>query len=101
MKKFVGKVVSCKMQKTALVEVVSWRVVPLYKKRVRRKKHYPVHDTIGVQVGDVVEFFETRPISKTKRWKIAKIIESGGKNKTETKTEKSMVYEKKERKKKK
>ncbi len=70
MKKFKGKVVSVKMDKTAVVEVEEYRIHPLYRKRIKRTKKYHVHDEKGVQKGEEVIFGETRPISKTKRWKI-------------------------------
>ena len=70
MKKFRGRVVSTKMAKTAVIEVERYRIHPLYKKRVKIKKKYHVHDDLGVQGGEEVIFGEIRPISKTKRWKI-------------------------------
>jgi small subunit ribosomal protein S17 len=70
MKKLKGKVVSTKMDKTVVVEVESYRIHPLYKKRMKRKKKYYVHDEKGVAEGTVVTIGEIRPISKTKRWKI-------------------------------
>jgi len=70
MKKFKGKVVSVDMNKTVVVEVESYRVHPLYHKRIKRTKKYHVHDERGVQKGEEVIFGEIRPISKTKRWQI-------------------------------
>jgi small subunit ribosomal protein S17 len=70
MKKFRGRVVSTKMAKTAVIEVERYRIHPLYKKRMKIKKKYHVHDDLGVREGEEVIFGETRPISKTKRWKI-------------------------------
>lgn len=69
-----GNVVAVKMAKTAVVEVESVRAHPLYRKAVRRNKKFHVHDEVGVKSGDRVEFRETRPISKTKRWIITKIV---------------------------
>ena len=77
MKIFTGKVVSTKMAKTAVVAVESTVIHPLYKKRFKRLKKFAVHDEVGVKVGDMVKFVETRPISKTKKWKI--VTEKGGK----------------------
>lgn len=74
MKVFTGKVVSTKMQKTAVVEVERFFAHPLYEKRVRRTKRYPVHDEVGVKEGETVRFAETRPMSKTKRWKIVEVV---------------------------
>lgn len=68
-----GKVVSTKNQKTAVVVVERFFAHPMYEKRVRRTKRYPVHNEIGAKEGDVVRFSETRPISKTKRWKILEV----------------------------
>ncbi|PJE67366.1 30S ribosomal protein S17 [Candidatus Shapirobacteria bacterium CG10_big_fil_rev_8_21_14_0_10_40_9] len=73
MKEFKGKVVSAKMAKTATVLVVRQKIHPLYKKRIRVGKKYHVHDDLGVKKGDQVKFVETRPISKTKRWKIVEV----------------------------
>lgn len=70
MKQFQGKVVSTKMEKTAVVEVSRRVRHPLYQKVYTKKKKYHVHDELGVKEGSVVKFVETRPISKTKRWKI-------------------------------
>lgn len=74
MKTFKGKVISTKMPKTAVVAVEGIFAHPLYEKRVKRHKKYHVHDDIGVSEGNIVRFVETRPISKTKKWKIIEII---------------------------
>ncbi|MAG59961.1 30S ribosomal protein S17 [Candidatus Woesebacteria bacterium] len=58
------------MDKTAVVRVERFYTHPLYGKKVRRSKRYHVHDEIGVEVGEVVQFVQTKPISKTKRWKL-------------------------------
>lgn len=70
MKQFQGKVISTKMGKTAVVEVSRRAHHPLYQKVYTKKKKYHVHDKIGVKEGDVVRFIETRPVSRTKKWKI-------------------------------
>jgi len=72
MKQYQGKVISTKMEKTAVVEVIRRVRHSLYKKVYTRKKKYHVHDEVGVQVGEIVKFVETKPISKTKKWKIVK-----------------------------
>lgn len=77
MKKFKGRVISTKMDKTAVVEVGRYQIHPVYKKRMKIKKKYHVHDELGVKEGERVIFGETRPISKTKKWKILERI--GGK----------------------
>jgi small subunit ribosomal protein S17 len=75
MKVFTGRVVSTKMPKTATVAVENILVHPLYKKRMVRIKKYHVHDEKGVKVGDLVQFTEAKPISKTKRWVISEVID--------------------------
>lgn len=70
-KKLTGKVISTNMQKTLVVEVKRVRPHPLYKKLVRRSKHFKVHnENPDIKVGDTVHIVETRPISKGKRWKV-------------------------------
>ena len=65
----VGRVVSTKMDKTAVVTVESFRHHPVYKKSVRRVVRYKVHDEKNeCGVGDTVRLVETRPISREKRW---------------------------------
>ncbi len=76
-REFVGKVVSNKMDKTAVVVVERQFPHPLYGKRVKKSKRYYVHDPENkLQVGDVVKIRESRPISKLKRWVIAEVISS-------------------------
>jgi len=70
-----GKVISNKMEKTVVVEVTTRFRHPVYKKTLRRVKKYKVHDEEGrCKVGDFVSIIETRPLSKTKRWNILKIV---------------------------
>lgn len=73
MKIFKGRVISKKMEKTATVAVERVVVHPFYKKRFRRTKKYHVHDELGANVGQEVLFVATKPISRTKRWKIIEI----------------------------
>jgi len=73
MKKFSGRVISTKMDKTATVEVVRLVAHRIYKKRMRTKKKFHAHDELGVKVGDQVMIVETRPISKTKKWRIVEV----------------------------
>ncbi len=71
----VGKVVAKKMKKTVTVQVERQIRHPLYKKTIRRKQTFLVHDeTEKCKLGDVVRIIETRPISKTKRWRVLEII---------------------------
>ena len=66
-----AKVISIRMQRTVIVEVERRVKHPLYKKAVKRTKHVAV-DSLGKQVavGDVVRIVETRPISKTKHFRL-------------------------------
>ncbi len=69
---FTGTVVSTKMNKTIVVKVDTIKVHPIYAKRFITHKRYLVHDEKGVaKVGEVVHFVECRPLSKTKRWRLA------------------------------
>ncbi|MDO8503641.1 MAG: 30S ribosomal protein S17 [bacterium] len=74
MKALIGKVVGTKQNKTVIVEVERFSVHPIYEKRVKRTKRYPVHNEIALLAGDRVRFVETRPISKTKRFRILEVI---------------------------
>ena len=72
----IGKVVSDKMDKTAMVAVERSARHPLYGKIMRRTKKYMVHDAQNeCQIGDKVKIMETRPLSKGKRWRLVGIIE--------------------------
>jgi small subunit ribosomal protein S17 len=71
----VGTVVAKKMQKTVTVEVERQVRHPLYRKTIRRKQTFLVHDDAEkCKVGDIVRIIETRPISKTKRWRVLEIV---------------------------
>ncbi|MBN1585232.1 30S ribosomal protein S17 [Candidatus Uhrbacteria bacterium] len=66
-----GKVVSTKMAKTAVVEVVRTKVHPKYRKQFKVTRKFKVHDEKGeCRIGDKVRFEETKPISKDKRWRL-------------------------------
>ena len=72
-----GKVVSDKMDKTAVVSVTRFYQHALYKKRVNRSKKYFVHDPENkCSVGEEVSFEESRPISKNKTWILKERSES-------------------------
>jgi len=72
----VGRVLSNKMDKTAVVEVGRAAIHPLYKKVVKRKSRFFAHDEKNAcQVGDKVKIVECRPISKKKCWRVVEIIE--------------------------
>ena len=71
----VGLVTSNAMNKTIVVAVDNFRTHAIYKKTIRHTKKYKAHDeenTCGV--GDLVRIRETRPLSKTKRWRLIEII---------------------------
>ena len=72
----VGRVVSDKMDKTISVLVEDFVLHPLYGKAVKRTKKFKAHDEMNeCTIGDKVRIMETRPLSKTKRWRLVKIIE--------------------------
>ncbi len=74
-----GSVVSDKMDKTVVVSVERIFQHPLYKKIIKTKKKYKAHDEENrCRIGDVVEIIESRPISKTKRWKVLRIVKEVG-----------------------
>jgi small subunit ribosomal protein S17 len=72
-----GTVVSDKMDKTIVVSVDVLKAHPKYKKVVRRRVKFHAHDeTNQAKIGDVVRIVETRPLSATKRWRLAEIVEA-------------------------
>lgn len=73
-----GTVVSDKMDKTVVVSVERVFQHPLYKKTIKTRKKYKAHDEENIcQLGDMVEIIESSPISKTKRWKVLRIVKEG------------------------
>ena len=74
--KLTGRVVSDKMNKTVTVLVERKVKHPLYGKFVRRSKKYHAHDENNeFHPGDLVLIEETRPMSRTKTWKVVKLVE--------------------------
>jgi len=74
-KRIVGIVSSDKMDKTISVKVEKLVKHPIYGKYVKRVTVYKAHDEEKkAKVGDKVEITETRPISKTKRWRLVRIL---------------------------
>ncbi len=72
-----AKVVSDKMDKTRVVQVVQVGKHSKYKKSVRRMVKYKAHDEKNAtKLGDIVRIMETRPLSKDKRWTIQEVVES-------------------------
>lgn len=75
-KAYVGRVVSDKMDKTITVLVETYKMHPLYGKRVKYSKKYKAHDENNTaKVGDIVKIMETRPLSKHKRFRLVEIVE--------------------------
>lgn len=71
----VGSVVSSKMAKTIVVEVIRRVPHPLYKRIISKRRKFYAHDEQGqAQVGDVVRIIECRPLSKLKRWQLKEIV---------------------------
>ena len=74
-KERVGVVTSTAMMKTITVAVQGVRQHPLYKKSIKRTKKFKAHDEQNqCNVGDLVRIRETRPLSKTKRWRLVEIV---------------------------
>jgi len=71
----VGKIISDSMDKTIVVAVESHYKHPLYNKILKRVKKYKAHDPQGnSKAGDIVKISETRPLSKTKRWRLVEVV---------------------------
>ena len=72
----VGTVVSNMMDKTVVARVEMLKKHPVYKKYINRSRKYMVHDERNeCNVGDTIRFIETRPLSKSKCWKLVEILE--------------------------
>jgi small subunit ribosomal protein S17 len=72
-----GVVVSAAMDKTIVVRVETVKSHPRYKKVVRRSERFHAHDEQNqAKAGDVVRIVETRPLSKTKNWRLAEVVEA-------------------------
>lgn len=72
-----GTVVSASGDKTISVSVESYRKHRLYGKRVKQTKKFAAHDEANLaKVGDVVKVMETRPLSKTKRFRLLEVVET-------------------------
>jgi small subunit ribosomal protein S17 len=70
-----GVVVSDKMAKTVIVELTRRLADPVYGKQVKRTKRVAAHDEHGAKTGDTVRIMETRPLSRTKRWRVVTILQ--------------------------
>lgn len=79
-KNYIGKVVSDKMDKTVVVAVSRTLQHPLYKKTIKKVTKLKAHDEENrCKTGDTVQIIESRPLSKTKRWQVIKIMQEEGK----------------------
>lgn len=75
-KVYTGRVVSDKMDKSIAVLVETYKKDSLYGKRVKYSKKYKVHDENNqAKLGDIVKIMETRPLSKTKRFRLLEVVE--------------------------
>jgi small subunit ribosomal protein S17 len=69
-------VVGDKMEKSIVVEIVTRKRHPLFKKMVKRARRFVAHDEGNeCRVGDTVRIMETRPLSKRKRWRLVEVVE--------------------------
>ena len=74
-RELVGKVVNSTNDKTVNVLVETYKVHPIYHKRIKSSKKYCVHDEKNIaKVGDTVRIVETRPLSKTKHFYLKEIV---------------------------
>ena len=74
-KELIGYVVSNRMNKTIVVQVVRRKSHPLYTRVISKAKKFYAHDEKNeAHIGDVVKLEETRPLSKLKRWKLNEIL---------------------------
>jgi small subunit ribosomal protein S17 len=72
----VGVVTSNKMDKTITVQVERMLRHPMYGKFVKKSKKFHAHDDVNqCTIGDTVKIMETRPLSKTKRWRLIEVLE--------------------------
>ena len=75
-KVYEGKVVSDKMDKTITVEIATIKKHPKYHKRMNRSTKLKAHEEQNVaKEGDIVRIIETRPLSKTKRFRLVEVVE--------------------------
>lgn len=75
-RRLIGRISSDKMDKTVTVEVTRFKMHPMYKKYVKVRKKYKAHDEKNeFKTGDRVEIMEHRPLSRSKRWMVMRLIE--------------------------
>jgi len=74
-KELIGHVVSNRMNKTIVVQVVRQKAHPLYSRVISKAKKFYAHDEKNeAHIGDVVRLEETRPLSKLKRWRLKEVL---------------------------
>ncbi len=74
-KEIKGVVVSDKMDKTRVVAIESFKVAPIYRKRIRSTSKVKAHDEENTsKTGDTVVLVESRPLSRDKRWRVIQVI---------------------------
>ena len=71
----VGVVTTAKMQKSVVVAVERLVRHSFYRKTIRRTSRFMAHDELGAKAGDRVRIVETRPLSRSKRWRVAEILD--------------------------
>ena len=75
-KTYIGTVVSSKNDKTITVMIETYRKHPIIGKNIKYTKKFTAHDEQNqAKAGDIVEIMETRPLSKTKRYRLVKIVQ--------------------------
>ena len=75
-KVYVGRVVSDKMDKSIVVEITTTQRHPKYHKQIKRSTRLKAHDENNIaKDGDLVKIMETRPLSKTKRFRLVEVVE--------------------------
>ncbi|MEI6157548.1 MAG: 30S ribosomal protein S17 [Atribacterota bacterium] len=75
-KRQTGKVISNKMNKTVVIKVTRITEHPVYSKKMKITKSFKAHDEKEIcEIGDIVLIEETRPLSKTVRWRVLEVIE--------------------------
>lgn len=78
-RRLVGRVISDKMEKTVVVAIERRKTHPIYKKVVTSTKKVYAHDESNtIELGSVVQLVESKPLSKTKRWVVEKVLEGPG-----------------------
>jgi len=75
-KEMIGSVISDRMDKTVVVRVGGVTVHPVFKKTIKRFSKFKAHDEKNsAKIGDLVRIIESRPISKTKCWRVVEVVE--------------------------